>query len=69
MKYLNSDCNNTVVRLLLGNAPSTNLHLIQVALIIRSFAIRGLDYSRTKKQGKTADNKGKTQIKPVLGLK
>jgi len=32
---------------------------VQAALVIRSFAIRGFDYSRTKKQGKTADNKGK----------
>ncbi len=31
---------------------------IQAALVIRGFAIRGFDYSRTKKQGKIADNKG-----------
>jgi len=32
---------------------------IQAALVIRGFAIHGFDYSRTKKQGKIADNKGK----------
>ncbi len=39
---------------------------VQAAFVIRGFAIlpfchfaiRGFDYSRTKKQGKTADNKG-----------
>ncbi len=36
--------------------------IIQAALVICGFAIRGFDYSRTKKQGKTADNKEKTQI-------
>ncbi len=34
------------------------LHL-QAALVIRGFAIRGFDYSRTRKPGKTANNKGK----------
>ena len=41
---------------------------IQAALVIRSFAIRGFDYLRTRKQGKTANNKGKTQFKPNHGL-
>jgi hypothetical protein len=37
------------------------LHL-QAALVIRGFAIRGFDYSRTRKQGKTANNEGKSTI-------
>ena len=34
----------------------------QAALVICSFAIGGFDYSRTRKQGKTANNKGKKQF-------
>ena len=46
----------------------TPLH-IQAALIIRGFAIRGFDYSRTKKQGKTTDNKGKNTTLACFRLK
>ena len=35
---------------------------VQAALTIRGFAIRGFDYSRTRKQGKTANNVGKKQV-------
>ena len=35
---------------------------LQAALVIRGFAIRGFDYSRTRKQGKIANREEKTQF-------
>ncbi len=35
---------------------------VQAALVIRGFAIRGFDYSRTRKQVKTANSEGKKTI-------
>ncbi len=35
---------------------------VQVALVIRGFAIRGFDYTRTIKQGKIANNEGKNTV-------
>ncbi len=37
--------------------------MVQAALVIRGFAIRGFDYSRTRKQGKIANSEG---IKTIL---
>ena len=42
---------------------------LQAALAIRGFAIRGFDYSRTRKQGKTANSEGKIQFKANFILK
>ncbi len=42
---------------------------LQAALVIRGFAIRSFDYSRTKKQGKIADNKGKNTDLACFRLK
>ncbi len=35
---------------------------IQAVFVIRGFAISGFDYSRTRKQGKTGNNEGKTEF-------
>ena len=35
---------------------------VEAALVIRGFAIRSFDYSRTRKQGKTMNNEGKNTV-------
>ena len=40
----------------------TNTKTVHADLVIRGFATRGFDYSRTRKQGKTANNEGKNTI-------
>ena len=37
-------------------------HLVQASLVIRSLGICSFDYSRTRKQGDTAINKGKHSL-------
>ena len=52
-----------------GRKGRDKMKKIQAALVICGFAIRGFDYLRTRKQGKTANSEGKIQFKPNLSLK